>query len=66
MSFPNKILRALEGIFTDPNASVAEKLQALELSAKILPLRNTPRRKTEKEKLVIAALKNKGGPKPSS
>ena len=58
-SFPNRLLQALAKIFEDPDSSVAEKLQALELSAKVLPMRPPVRRKSEKEKIIIEALKKK-------
>lgn len=58
-SYPHRLLQALARIFDDPNASISEKLQALELSAKILPMRPIPKRRTEKDKLIIAALKRK-------
>lgn len=59
MSYPNRLLTALMKIIEDPNTSTAEKLQAINMSKEILPYRKTPRRKTEKEKLVIATLKSK-------
>lgn len=67
-SYPNKLLQALQAIIADPSASVAQRLQAVELSTKILPLRKTPRRKTDKDKAILAALegnkKKKEEPKP--
>ena len=63
LSFPQRLLNALAGIFEDDKTSTAEKLQAINLSKEILPYRKTPRRKTEKEKVVLAALKKK---KPDS
>jgi ABC-type microcin C transport system duplicated ATPase subunit YejF len=60
-SYPNRILAALESIFTDPSASIDERLQALRLSAEILPYRPQVKRKSEKDKVVLAAL-NKSNP----
>ena len=62
-----RLLRALSTIYEGEDASVAEKLQALQLSINVLPLRKVPRRKTDKERALIAALggKKKGeGNKP--
>lgn len=64
VSYPNKILKALELIYMDPTATVAERLQACRLSAEILPYRKTPKRKTDKDRAVLEALK-KGQKKPT-
>jgi len=56
-SFPNRLLQALAEIFEGEDASTPEKLQAMELSIKVLPMRKTPKRKTDKEKLVEQAMK---------
>jgi len=56
-SYPNRLLSALAGILEDPDASIAERLQAAKLSLEAIPLRPSPRRKTDKEKAIIEALK---------
>ena len=51
-----RLLRALEEIYRDPRASIADKIRAIELSLETLPHRTIPRHKTDKEKAVIRAL----------
>ncbi len=53
-----RLLRALEEIYNSSDATIAEKLQALQLSVEVVPMRTKPRRKTDKEKAVIEALKS--------
>jgi len=65
-TFPTRILKALAEIYEqDENASISEKLQAIQLSITVLPMRTTPKRKTDKDKAIIEALRN-GGIKKSS
>jgi hypothetical protein len=55
-SYADRILQALAKIYEQDAASIPEKLQAIKISSEILERRPTPRRKTNKEKLVEKAL----------
>lgn len=69
MSYPNRLLRALETVYKDANASRAEKLQAIELSLEVLQHRTVPKRKTDKdkalEKILRQGTKKGSEPKPT-
>lgn len=65
----NRILQALARVYEDQGASASEIIQAAKLASEVLERRPMPRRKTEKEKLVEAALgkvkaRTKFGPAP--
>ena len=55
-SHANRILNALARIYENPTASVPEALQAVRLASEVLERRPTPRRKTDKEKMIERAL----------
>lgn len=55
-SHANRILAALARVYESDKADLSEVLQAARLAAEVLERRPTPRRKTEKEKLIEAAL----------
>ena len=52
-----RVINALESIFEDPNVPASLRLQALNIALETLKMRPIPRRKTDKEKLVIESLK---------
>ena len=52
ISHANRILRALERIYDDPEASVPEVLQAAKLASEILERRPPINRKTAKDKAI--------------
>ena len=64
ISVPNRLLRALQSIYENQEATIDERLQAIKLSVEVLPMRPKVKRKTDKDKAVIAALQG-GSPKPS-
>lgn len=67
MSYPNRLLRALEGIYEDEEATRSEKLQAVQLSLETLAIRPVPKRKSDKDKALEKMLgfgpKKRGSPK---
>jgi len=52
----NRILSALQRVYEHPDASMAEIIQAAKLVSEILERRPKQKRKTDKEKMLEAAL----------
>lgn len=63
MTYPNRLLRALETVYEDKQASRAEKLQAIQLSLDVIAIRPIPKRKTDKDR-AIEKLLGAGKKKP--
>jgi hypothetical protein len=57
--YANRLLAALTDILEDPNATVAERIQAAKIALEALPMRRIPRKKTDKERAIIKALEGK-------
>lgn len=66
-TYVNKLLQALEDVYADPDASRQEKMQAIQLSIQVLPMRPPVKRKTDKDKALekLLGTQKKGGPKPT-
>lgn len=64
-SFINRVLRSLAEIHESQNSSPEERLQALRLSIEAIDRRPVAKRKTDKDKALIAALGGKSGKKKS-
>jgi len=58
-SYPHKLLRALDKILQSSESSTDEKLQAAKLMLEPFNHRKVPKRQSQNDKAVIAAL-NKG------
>ena len=59
LTHANRLLRVLAEITSDDNSTVTEKLQAVRLSLDAMDRRKTPKRKTDREKLIEKALGGK-------
>ena len=57
-----RLLMALTDIYEDANATIPQRIQAAQLGLEVIKQRKPARRKTDKEKMVEAAL-SKSNPK---
>jgi len=66
----NRILQAVMTIVEDDSVGAAQKISAAKLAAEVWDRRPRPKRKTDKEKLLISALSGakgtKKGPHPKA
>ena len=61
----NRILKAVMEVVEDKEVGTAQKISAAKLAAEVWQMRPRPRRKSDKEKLLISALSGaKKSPKP--